>query len=97
MRIAILDLMPLLWGLCVLLSVVLFLYGERSAPVRTVPAAAAALFLYFTGQPPRMQTAVFFGMYALSAAVYAVVCRVTRRREKNAENLEKPLDSAADA
>ncbi len=97
MRIAALDLMPLLWGLCVLLSVVLFFYGEKSAPARTVPAAAAALFLYFTGQPPRLQTTVFFGMYALSAAVYAVVCRLGRRREKIAENFEKPLDSGTDA
>lgn len=89
MRIAMLDLMPLLWGLCVLLSAALFFYGERSAPARTVPAAAAAFVLYFTGQPPRLQTAVFFGMYALSAAVYAVVCRITRRYEKKYENFQK--------
>lgn len=89
MRIAALDLMPLLWALCVLLSAVLFFYGERGAPARTLPAAAAAFVLYFTGQPPRLQAAVFFGMYVLSAAVYAAVCRITRRYEKNSENFQK--------
>ena len=97
MRIAMLDLMPLLWGLCVLLCTALFFYGDRSAPARTIPAAIAALFLYFTGQPPRLQTAVFFAMYAVSAAVYAVVCRLGRRHEKIAENFEKPLDRGTDA
>lgn len=89
MRIAMLDLMPLLWGLCILLSVALFCYGERSAPARTVPAAAAAFILYFNGFPPRLQTAVFFGMYALSAAVYAIVFRLMRRYEKKCEEFQK--------
>ena len=89
MRIAVLDLMPLLWGLCILLSAVLFFYGEQGAPARTVPAAAAAFVLYFTGQPPRLQTAVFFGTYVLSAAVYEAVWRITRRHEKKFENFQK--------
>ena len=89
MRIAMLDLMPLIWILSVILSAALFLYGERAAPARTVPAAAAALVLYFCGQPPRMQTAVFLAMYALSAAVYALLVRLSRRAGKKSKNISE--------
>lgn len=97
MQIAMLDLMPLLWAVSILLCAALFFYGDRAAPARTVPAAAAALLLYFLGHPPRLQTAVFSAVYILSAAVYAVVCRLTGRCEEITENFEKPLDSRTDA
>lgn len=73
MQIAALDLMPLLWTLSVILSVALFLYGERAALARTVPAAIAALILYFFDYPPRFQVVVFLALYILCAAVYAAL------------------------
>ena len=90
MQIAMLDLMPLLWGLCLVLSAVLFFYRDYAAPVRTIPAAAFALLLYFWGKPPRMQVLVFAVLYALCAAVYAVLLRFSAS-EKNLKKFRKKL------
>ncbi len=93
MQIAALDLMPLLWGLCVLLSAALFFYGERAAPSRTVPAAIAALVLYFFDYPPRFQVIVFLVLYVISAAVYATLAYLRRligRRKPNEETISLP-------
>ena len=92
MQICALDLMPLLWGLCVLLSAALFFYGDHASPSRTVPAAAAALILYFYGYPPRFQVIVFLVMYALCAAVYVVLLYLRRQigKRKAEETLRIP-------
>lgn len=93
MQIAALDLMPLLWGLCVLLSAALFFYGEHAAPCRTVPAAAAAMILYFYDYPPRFQVIVFLVLYVISAAVYAALAYLRRmigRQKENEETISVP-------
>ncbi len=88
MQIAMLDFMPLLWGLCLLLSTALYYYKDYAAPARTIPAAVGALLLYFWGKPPRMQVLVFAVLYALCAAVYAVLLRLSVLRQKKiSENL----------
>ena len=83
MQIAMLDLMPLLWGLCIVLSAALALYGDHAAPARTVPAAVFALLLHFMEKPPRLQVIVFFALYALCAGAYAVLCRYSARHRKS--------------
>ncbi|MBR2848014.1 MAG: hypothetical protein IKB87_00995 [Clostridia bacterium] len=83
MHIAMLDLMPLLWGLCILISAALFCLGDYAAPARTVPAAVMALILHFTEKPPRLQVALFAVLYVICALVYAVLCRVARRAAEN--------------
>lgn len=107
MHIAMLDLMPLLWGLCILISAALFCLGDYAAPARTVPAAVMALILHFTEKPPRLQVALFAVLYVICALVYAVLCRVARRAAenkrarfsgqardaKNTTNFPKPIDT----
>ncbi len=106
MHIAMLDLMPLLWGLCILISAALFCLGDYAAPARIVPAAAFALVFHFIEKPPRLQVALFAVLYVICALVYAVLCRLARRAAekkrahfsgqsqdaKNATNFPKPID-----
>ncbi len=91
MQICAVDLMPLLWGLCVLLSVALFLYGERVAPARTVPGAAGALVLYAIGAPPRRQVLVFLALYLLCAAVYALLSFLQHLRKAKKQARQQNL------
>lgn len=82
MRIVMLDLMPVLWGMCAAAALLLLFHGEWGAPARTVPGAVLALVLHFTGWPPRIQVLAFAGMYAASAAAWVIVVRLIRLRRK---------------
>ncbi|MGM9653632.1 MAG: hypothetical protein ACI3XP_08375 [Eubacteriales bacterium] len=95
MRIAILDLMPVLWGMCALAALLLALFGEWGAPARTLPAAAAALILYFAGLPPRVQVAAFAGMFLLDAAVWAALTRLSQYRRKKTAQKPPPPDTVS--
>lgn len=93
MQIAALDLMPLLWTLSAILSVALFAYGDRAALARTVPAAIAAMVLYFLGYPPRFQVVVFLALYVLCAAVYASLIawrKLIAKRKAEEETIPAP-------
>ncbi len=95
MQIAMLDLMPLLWGLCILLSAALHFYGDHAAPARTIPAAACALLLHFFEKPPRMQVIAFGALYVLCAAVYTVLCRLYQRKTDTKTAAEPPAFDAS--
>lgn len=91
MRFALLDLMPVLWGMCTLVSLLLLHFRSMGAPARTLPAVSAALIAYGMGHPPRVQTAVFLAVFAVCAGVWAILCRIgewrRRRMEKNADEI----------
>lgn len=91
MRFALLDLMPVLWGMCTLVSLLLLHFRSMGATARTLPAVSAALIAYGMGHPPRVQTAVFLAVFAVCAGVWAILCRIgewrRRRMEKNADEI----------
>jgi len=85
MQIALLDLMPVLFGMCALAAAILAIFGDFGALSRTAPAAAAAFALYFTGFPPRAQVAAFAAVFVLAGAVYRIVCAVGAFRRRRAK------------
>lgn len=66
MQFVMLDLMPLLWGTCALIALLLLFGGRWGIPVRIIPAACVAVCLHFLGYPPRLQSIVFVIVYALT-------------------------------
>ena len=95
MRFALLDLMPVLWGMCTIVSLLLLHFRSMGAPARTLPAVTAALIAYGMGYPPRLQVVIFLAVFAVCAGVWAILCRIgdwRRRRmeEKADEALREP-------
>ena len=88
MRIAMLDLMPILWGMCAAAALALAFYGEKRAPARVFPAVVGALLVYFFGKPPRLQALVFAVMYAIAAIVWAVLSYADSKKQRKTD-LEK--------
>ena len=74
-----LSLTPVLWGMCLLCSLLLFLRGETGAPARTVPAVLAAILSDTLGAPPHIRALAFLGIYLLSAGVYALLNTARRK------------------
>ncbi len=91
MRIAALDLMPLFWCLGILLSVAVAALGEIASMARTVPAAVAALVLYFLSYPPRVQVLAFLALYGLCAFIFGLLFGLSKRAKKR-KNFKNPLD-----
>lgn len=84
MRIAVLDLMPLLFGMCAAASVLLALAGDAGSPVRALPAVCAAYIAYFVSMPPRIQVAAFAALYVSDALVWLLLTRIAARRRRSA-------------
>ena len=82
MQFVMMDLMPILWGMCMADALLLLFHGEWGAPARTVPGAVLALILHFVGWPPRIQVLAFAGMYVSSAMAWFIVVRLTRLRRR---------------
>lgn len=83
MRIAMLDLMPLVWAMCAAAALLLLYFRSFGAPARTLPAVTAAFVLYGMGYPPRIQTAAFLLTFAIAAAVWALLRFVGTRRRRS--------------
>ena len=88
MRIAMLDLMPLVWAMCAAAALLLLYFRSFGAPARTLPAATAAFDLYGMGYPPRLQPAAFSITFAAAAAVWAVLRFIGARRQKTTTTTE---------
>lgn len=81
MQIVMLDLMPILWGICAVIALLFLISGKWGLPVRIVPAACAAVCLYFLGYPPRLQAAVFLTVYALFGVSRFLAVRIGKRQK----------------
>lgn len=93
MRIAMLDLMPILWAMCAAAALLLLFCRAYAAPARTLPAVAASLIAYGMGYPPRVQTVIFLAVFAVCAGVWAILCRIGDwRRRRMAKNPTAPLN-----
>ena len=93
MRFALLDLMPVLWGMCTIVSLLLLHFRSMGAPARTLPAVTAALIAYGMGYPPRLQVIIFLAVFAVCAGVWAILCRIGDwRRRRMEENSTAPLN-----
>lgn len=86
MRIAMLDLMPLLWAMCAAAALLLLICRSYAAPARTLPAVTAALILYGMGYPPRVQTAAFLVVFAIAAGVWEILRRIGEYRRERMAN-----------
>lgn len=82
MRFVMLDLMPLLWGMCTAAALLLLFHREWGAPARVIPGAALALVLYFLKWPPRIQVLAFAVMYGCCALAWFIVVRTARIRQR---------------
>jgi len=82
MRFVMLDLMPVLWGMCAAAALLLLFHREWGAPARVIPGAALALVLYFLGWPPRIQVLAFAAMYVCCTLAWFIVVRITRIRQR---------------
>lgn len=82
MRIALLDLMPLVWAMCAAAALLLLYFRSFGAPARTLPAVTVAFILYGMGYPPRIQTAAFLFTFAVAAGIWEILRRIgiIRRR-----------------
>ncbi len=82
MRFVMLDLMPLLWGMCTAAALLLLFHREWGAPARVIPGAVLALVLYFLKWPPRIQVLAFAVMYGCCALAWFIVVRTARIRQR---------------
>ena len=82
MRIVLLDLMPLLWGMCAAAALLLLYFRSVGAPARTLPAVTVAFILYGMGYPPRVQTAAFLFTFAVAAAIWEILRRISAFRRR---------------
>jgi len=82
MRFVMLDLMPILWGMCAASALLLLFHREWGAPARVIPGAALALVLYFLGWPPRIQVLAFAAMYVCCTLAWFIVVRLIRLRHR---------------
>lgn len=89
MRIAALDLMPLLFGMCAAASVLLARAGDTGSPARAIPAVLAAYAVYFAHFPPRVQVAMFAALYALDALVWLLLQKIAAARRRRAARLSQ--------
>ena len=82
MRIVLLDLMPLLWGMCAAAALLLLYFRSFGAPARTLPAVTVAFILYGMGYPPRIQTAAFLLTFAVAAGIWWTLGRISAFRRR---------------
>lgn len=82
MRIVLLDLMPLLWGMCAAAALLLLYFRSFGAPARTLPAVTVAFILYGMGYPPRVQTTAFLFTFAVAAIVWEILRRISAFRRR---------------